>query len=272
MKILKIAGIFILVIALFGGIIYFLGVKPEGSLPPEEVKHYREKIDEKWRGVVWDESVFEYVKGYLGRHRSELRGSYNSLIDYNSETAISHINESLMDEFHKSDCSTAKVEEYYAGVLYLLTNDADHTATDSRISKLKSTYKLYKDVEKFCERNFRVTNQSFDLESTEFWSPLFSEHRNSVMSTMNSLKRNSCYPEIRNITRFQNGFNSVSSKLDAAELAYMKTIYNLIVEANVTNSDKQINILKQFRNDFETIISHNSEASNMARNLSLRYN
>lgn len=272
MKILKIAGIFILVIALFGGIIYFLGTETEEQLPPEEVKHYREKIDEKWRGVVWDESVYEYVKGYLGRHRSELRGSYNSLIDYNSETAISHINEALMEEFHKNDCSTAKVEEYYAGVKYLLNNDADHAATDSRVTKLKNTFTLYKEVEAFCGRNFRVTSQSFDLESPEIWSPQFSSHRNSVMSTMNRLKSNNCYSEIRNITRFQNGFNSVSSKLDDAELAYMKIIYKLINEADVKNSDTQIRIQKQFKKDFETIISRNSSASDMVRNLTLKYN
>lgn len=278
MKTLKIVGIFVLVVGVFVGILYFLHPNKEVSITPETnnvVEQYGSKIDQMWNDVVWDTSVYMRVKGMLNSPsaKKDLKASLPTLEQKNINIALAHLDSVLIAEWAKADCNDKIVSEYIAGVRYIKKDAPVFTGSDNRVKKLEGIYALYSNLKGFCNSSFTL-KVKYDIDRASWNS--FSSHRNSQMANLNKYKGSEYYKYLSDITFIKNGIAAVPDRLDNAEIRFMKDLCLEIKSqfnnyTGLMNKSRLKNQLSEtqerFVVEFKDIIRRNYEAKEIDASL-----
>lgn len=237
MKTIKICGIFIAIVAVVVGILYFANggsSSNNGSGGNDWTTHYKTKIDNKWKGIVWDTKVYDDNINILNVAQKKLKSGYSTLYEYNWNRAVTNLDSALMKEFTKTDCNRAIVEKWYNGVKYIA---ADNLAKDNpTVTKLQKTYSLYCDILKLCNAPIAIS-PNFDVES-DSWNH-FSNYRKGKMDLVNSYKGSKYYKYIHKVKEINDGLNSIPGKLDRVEISFMGDLERQIEQAYSADSCKK---------------------------------
>ena len=237
MKTIKICGIFIVIVAALVGILYFANGGSSGNNGKgggDWTTHNKNKIDNKWKGVVWDTKVYDDNVNILNVAQKKLKSGYSTLYEYNWNRAVTNLDSALMEEFAKTDCNRATVEKWYSGVKYIA---ADNLAKENpTVMKLQETYSLYCNILKLCNAPI-VISPNFDVE-TGSWV-YFSNYRKKKMILVNSYKDSKYYKNIHKVKKINDGLKSIPDKLDSVEISFMRDLERQIEQAYSADSCKK---------------------------------
>lgn len=269
MKILKIAGVFILIIALFCGIIKLFSIINNGgriTIDKASESQWREDIEDSWARVEWDTNTFNDNMAKLGTVRNNTR-----LVEMNYAYALDNLWNAMTNEYHKANCSTTKIENYYKTGILFLKRKSPSLSNDPKYVKLNTLYDLYKKIDIFFTRGFLKKPKKFNPHNSSNWEPKYSKYRSTIETSAANYKRDtSLYNHFKNITRFNDGFRTLSVNLDTAELRYMNAIVSevtMIKSNTVIDCDTLSCIYDRFQIDFRSIINRNRKALNKANEL-----
>ena len=216
MKIIKLAGIFLVMAAIIFGAILWMnsGSHKSDTFVDEDLVDVAEKCDEirsAWQELPgWDKDVYTDLREDVAQDSAlslySLDG-YQAVRSTLREEAVNKSCEALAQQLKADKFSHQAVEQEYQGVSYL--KRAENIAQDSRIKRAEQLYQLYSNIRQFVGSNHAITPRYDAAKAT--WAG-FAASAQAVLNRARQFRENPLFSEMKTVPGFQNGLDEAQLK------------------------------------------------------------
>ena len=264
MKTVKLFFTFILILSCFVGAYFIYGYMNEPiipPLPPNILVESREEIEANWEEAGdWDKDKFEYNCTLISLLKK--RGyDVTPLHNYNTTLAVNIINDKIITEWKKVNCSDTVIKEYINAINVVSTNDenAKYSLSVENILNINSVYNdalKQAKVKVGLSTGFNPTNPSWNS---------FSNYSSKITKKTNEILNNGIYKEyLSNIKSIRDGLNAIPKKLRDARANFSNKLANEIVNyyaeiPDTVRNNEQLGKLRGTRDKYQSEFGENDD-------------
>lgn len=270
MKILKLACVFLIVVAAVVGIMWLTGVTGGGgqtSMPNEILNEYKQDFRKGWSDAGdWDKDLFvRYCKDV-----ETLSKSYDvtELKDFNVNEANDIVYKKIFAKWNSASCAKADVDVYVKAADIITAYDVKMNKNEG-IEKLRRVNEVYRNADNLATMNVSLTPQ-FTGSS---WND-FNAYATGIMNRKNSILGSNDYKDyLSNINYIKTGLNSIEPKISAARTTFYNSLETSICrhygDISPRSRDRRLlETLKTVRTKYE---NESSRESAKIKNLCSRF-
>ena len=214
MKALKLAGIFVILVAAIALALNWESIFKKGGHGDEFAEEDKLNITEEcgkirkgWDAAKeWDKELYELQRADIDQSRAMglfSKEGYNTVNNTLRETAANSACNAYMSELGSPQFSDSRLQKQYSGVKLLA--QAEKMGSDPRIAKVMGIHKLYTDIRKF-EQSPHSIRPHFDRDNTDWTS--FATLQNGIVATAASYRQNPYYKYLHNVPGFETTLNA----------------------------------------------------------------
>ncbi len=267
MKALKLAGIFVLVLAVFIGIFFLTSNGDSGKLPPVAenlYETYRQQFTNDWEQAGdWNETLFKGNYDMVQQLSTQYGGDkIDALRQLNTRSAVELVKKKVFDEWASPTCRKAVVDKYVGAVNIVKKTDATAEQNDD-VKKILSVNSTYSSAYSLAHKGIGLSPR-FDGSG---WQSYVS-YAQSIKNQKAAILRNSNYTEyLSNITDIKNGLNAIDGKLQKGRASYYQSLAQSIISyyRNKEHTPDNLNSLRSVRNRYESEYQQNSSLTAFTR-------
>lgn len=280
MKLLKLLGIFILIL---GGAIGILLINStddteiidmEGFKDAEEI---RSNIESYWHNAsTWESEDFEAQHSKITRSNGsgwiDAQDAHN-LSELLYTLVINRMEKLLVEEYAKSDCKADIIGDLMKGIDAVCQKQPAYS-NDPKVKELRNCYELFKGIGSFAKMSFNPDCKlTENPDGTHKWVD-YSSYEASMNRKAKDYRENPLYTQyLSNITRLKDGIDAskVTNRLKSGKTAYssklaneLATIYNSIADSEVSETTFSL-ISKDYSKFYKEFGSYNSAAKEVLK-------
>lgn len=238
MKAFKLFIIFLILLGAIIGVFFLIFQDEVIKLPPptdDTYQTYRDQFEEDWKQKGdWDKDLYLSHCDMVNQLSTHFEAA--TLKDLSTKMASELVYIKIFDEWGKSNCNKATVDEYRAAVDVIKENDSN-AKEDPNIIKILDVYSTY------CSA-YNLINKKLSWAprfSDDDW-PNFSTISGSVERERSSIIGNTNYKTyLANISYIKNGLNEIPDRLDNAKHNYYRLLAEKIIDEYSTISHHKRN-------------------------------
>ena len=241
MKIVKLIGILLIIVAAIIGAIYLPDLFGESeddnfvSTDLVDVNIVRNDFISQWENAkTWDEALHKEQRDKVLRYKNNQmlsKASYEALLNIIRETVINKVCNTYNDALKASPSNHRKITNAYSNISKVKKVEGLDTiaSADHRIARVEKLHKYYCNVRSFAESSHRM---SATLDTIYLTWKSFDELKQVKLSTANSYRNNTLYSEVSHIDAIVNGLKEteVVRKVEQQRLGFYSSLYNAILE------------------------------------------
>ena len=243
MKILKLLGIFIVVLGIVIGALYIKSALTDADsddikiILPDNVTDQRAEMEDFWnRAEDWDSKHFEAEYSHIQQclHANYIdHAAANQLTSLLCNLVINRMHGLQVGEYNKSDCNIGIVKGYMKGIDAVCQKLSSYN-NDDRVRQLRNIEKLYDEISTFGRSScIPGNNLSENADGSHQWLD-YDSYAKGRRQKAADYRENSTYLEfLKNITVLKNGISeeSVNSRLTKGKKSYGSALANAIAAA-----------------------------------------
>ena len=284
MKILKLLGIFIVVLGIVIGALYIKSALTDADsddikiILPDNVTDQRAEMEDFWnRAEDWDAKHFEAEYSHIQQclHANYIdHAAANQLTSLLCNLVINRMHGLQVGEYHKSDCNIGIVKGYMKGIDAVCQKLSSYN-NDDRVRQLRDIEKLYDEISTFGKSSFIPGNNlSENADGSHQWLD-YDSYAKGRRQKAADYRENSTYLEfLKNITVLKNGISeeSVNSRLTKGKKSYGSALANAIavayeaIPAGEVSQSTFSNIKKDYQNFYRQYGRNNESADDVMSN------
>ena len=284
MKILKLLGIFIVVLGIVIGALYIKSALTDADsddikiILPDNVTDQRAEMEDFWnRAEDWDAKHFEAEYSHIQQclHANYIdHAAANQLTSLLCNLVINRMHGLQVGEYHKSDCNIGIVKGYMKGINAVCQKLSSYN-NDDRVRQLRDIEKLYDEISTFGKSSFIPGNNlSENADGSHQWLD-YDSYAKGRRQKAADYRENSTYLEfLKNITVLKNGISeeSVNSRLTKGKKSYGSALANAIaaayeaIPAGEVTQTTFSNIRKDYQNFYRQYGRNNESADDVMSN------
>ena len=284
MKILKLLGIFIVVLGIVIGALYIKSALTDADsddikiILPDNVTDQRAEMEDFWnRAEDWDAKHFEAEYSHIQQclHANYIdHAAANQLTSLLCNLVINRMHGLQVGEYHKSDCNIGIVKGYMKGIDAVCQKLSSYN-NDDRVRQLRNIEKLYDEISTFGRSSFIPGNNlSENADGSHQWFD-YDSYAKGRRQKAADYRENSTYLEfLKNITMLKNGISeeSVNSRLTKGKKSYGSALANAIaaayeaIPAGEVTQTTFSNIKKDYQNFYRQYGRNNESADDVMSN------
>lgn len=284
MKILKLLGIFIVVLGIIIGALYLKSALTDSDsddikiLLPDNASEQRVEMEDFWnRAEDWDAKHFEAEYSHI---QQCLRANYidhaaaNQLSSLLCNLVINRMHSLQVGEYHKSDCNIGIVKGYMKGIDAVCQKLSSYN-NDDRVRQLRAIEKLYDEISTFAKSSFIPGNNlSENEDGSHRWFDYDSYAKGRRQKAADYRSDSTYLQFLNNITALKNGITdeSVNSRLSKGKKSYGSALAKAIVAAYEGIPDYEVtqatfnNIKKDYQKFYREYGRYNESADDVMSN------
>ena len=284
MKILKLLGIFIVVLGIVIGALYIKSALTDADsddikiILPDNVTDQRAEMEDFWnRAEDWDSKHFEAEYSHIQQclHANYIdHAAANQLTSLLCNLVINRMHGLQVGEYNKSDCNIGIVKGYMKGIDAVCQKLSSYN-NDDRVRQLRDIEKLYDEISTFGRSSFIPGNNlSENADGSHQWLD-YDSYAKGRRQKAADYRENSTYLEfLKNITVLKNGISeeSVNSRLTKGKKSYGSALANAIaaayeaIPAGEVTQTTFSNIRKDYQNFYRQYGRYNESADDVMSN------
>ena len=284
MKILKLLGIFIVVLGIVIGALYIKSALTDADsddikiILPDNVTDQRAEMEDFWnRAEDWDAKHFEAEFSHIQQclHANYIdHAAANQLTSLLCNLVINRMHGLQVGEYNKSDCNIGIVKGYMKGIDAVCQKLSSYN-NDDRVRQLRNIEKLYDEISTFGKSSFIPGNNlSENADGSHQWLD-YDSYAKGRRQKAADYRENSTYLEfLKNITVLKNGISeeSVNSRLTKGKKSYGSALANAIavayeaIPAGEVTQTTFSNIRKDYQNFYRQYGRYNESADDVMSN------
>ena len=284
MKILKLLGIFIVVLGIVIGALYIKSALTDADsddikiILPDNVTDQRAEMEDFWnRAEDWDSKHFEAEYSHIQQclHANYIdHAAANQLTSLLCNLVINRMHGLQVGEYNKSGCNIGIVKGYMKGIDAVCQKLSSYN-NDDRVRQLRNIEKLYDEISTFGRSSFIPGNNlSENADGSHQWLD-YDSYAKGRRQKAADYRENSTYLEfLKNITVLKNGISeeSVNSRLTKGKKSYGSALANAIaaayeaIPAGEVSQATFSNIRKDYQNFYRQYGRNNESADDVMSN------
>ena len=267
MKALKLAGLFVVVLAVFIGVFLLIPNGENSKLPPVSAnlyETYRQQITSEWEQAGdWQESLFKQNHDLVQQLSTKYTGEkIDALRQLNSRSAIEVVKKKVFEEWASPTCKKATVDQYVRGVNTIIKTDPA-VKSDNDVKQILDVNNTYVAAYNLAHKGVGL-KPSFNGDS---WQSYDSYAQSLKKQKADIMHRSNYTQYLSNITDIKNGLNAIDSKLKQGRTTYYKSLASAIIDyfRHVERNTENLNKLRSARNRYENEYQANSNLTEFTR-------
>ena len=270
MKALKLAGIFVVVLAIVVGVFLLMPSSTPAPLPPpsqNQYEAYRQQFTSDWaQAADWDENIFRSNYDIVQQLSIKYAGDkIDALRQLNTRCGIEVVKNKMLAEWESASCRKSVIDKY-VGAINVMTKLDEAAAKDADVKQLRDINGTYQQAYSLAHKNFGLSPQ-FDGQS---WQSYNSYAQGIKNQKANILGSNNYKTYLKNITDIKTGLAAIDGKLQKGRSSYYQALANSIIAyyRKIERSQRtmsQLSDLRSTRNRYESEYSQNSSLTAFTR-------